>query len=78
MFVKTFSATDYNWFVKIMSIIIHIGYPKTASTWFQDEYFPEIENYDYLVDRWLFYKLIFESDSLLYNPEFTRDQVKKI
>lgn len=60
-----------------MSIIIHIGYPKTASTWFQDEYFPEIENYDYLVDRWLFYKLIFESDSLLYNPEFTRDQVKK-
>ena len=27
-----------------MSTIIHIGYPKTASSWLQEEFFPKIEN----------------------------------
>ena len=32
--------------------IIHIGYPKTASTWFQREFFPRVENGLY-IDRFL-------------------------
>jgi hypothetical protein len=60
-----------------MSVIIHIGYPKTASTWFQEMYFPKVENFDYLVDRWLFYKLFFESDSFLFDSAFTRNLISK-
>jgi hypothetical protein len=59
-----------------MSVIVHVGYPKTATTWLQDEYFPKIDNFDYLVDRWLLYRLIFESDSFLFNPEETRAIIK--
>lgn len=29
-------------------IIIHIGYPKTATTWLQKEFFPKVANWNYL------------------------------
>ena len=28
-------------------IIVHIGYPKTGTTWFQDNFYPYVENYKY-------------------------------
>lgn len=31
-----------------MQTFIHIGYPKTASTWFQEEFFPKVMNFSYL------------------------------
>ena len=33
-----------------MSILIHVGYPKTATTWFQNQLFPLIENY-HIIDK---------------------------
>ncbi len=29
------------------NIIIHVGYPKTGTTWFQDNFYPYVENYKY-------------------------------
>lgn len=29
------------------SIIIHIGFPKTATTWLQKKFYPNVENYEY-------------------------------
>jgi len=30
-----------------VSILIHVGYPKTGTTWFQTEFFPRVENINY-------------------------------
>lgn len=31
--------------------IVHIGYPKTATTWFQTRFYPRVENHDYIPHR---------------------------
>jgi len=31
-----------------MNIVFHIGYPKTATTWLQERYFPNVANYHYI------------------------------
>ncbi len=53
--------------VKIMPVIVHIGYPKTATTWFQQRFFPYIENYSYIsysrVNRIFLYSDFFEFNS---------------
>lgn len=28
-----------------MRVVIHVGYPKTATTWFQERFFPNLENF---------------------------------
>lgn len=51
-----------------MNEVIHIGYPKTASTWLQDEYFPKVKNYHFVSWREVNNQLVF-SDSLNFDPE---------
>ena len=29
------------------NLILHIGYPRTGTTWLQEEFFPQVENYKY-------------------------------
>ncbi len=41
--------------------IIHIGYPKTGSSWFQDNFYPFVGNYNYF-DREEFKTVFFKSD----------------
>lgn len=50
-----------------MSVYIHVGYPKNASTWFQSKLFPFINNYKYIT-REETNKLFFFSDTFLFNP----------
>lgn len=33
------------------NIIIHIGFPKTATTWLQKNFFPKVQNYEYFLPR---------------------------
>ncbi len=60
--------------VKIMPVIVHIGYPKTATTWFQQRFFPYIENYSYIsysrVNRIFLY-----SDFFDFDPKKTREEL---
>lgn len=49
-----------------MAVIVHVGYPKTASTWFQDEYFKHITNYN-VVNKKTVNKLICFKDSILFD-----------
>ncbi|MGE0077761.1 MAG: hypothetical protein AB7S48_07880 [Bacteroidales bacterium] len=54
-----------------MAEVIHIGYPKTATTWFQDEYFPKVENFHF--ESWKVVNRYFLlSDSFLFEAEKTR------
>jgi hypothetical protein len=32
---------------KMRNVILHVGYPKTATTWFQKEFYPKVENFRY-------------------------------
>jgi hypothetical protein len=55
-----------------LKTLLHIGYPKTASTWFQRYFYPNIENICYM-DRY-----IIQQKLLTPGPfEFYRDNVKK-
>lgn len=48
--------------------IVHIGFPRTASTWFQKNFFPKVGNYTYVERKIIQDKLIHPS-SLSFNPE---------
>jgi hypothetical protein len=54
-----------------MSILIHIGYPKTATTWFQLRFFPKIENFK-IANRDDIINLIIRPNALSFNPKLTR------
>ena len=48
-------------------VLLHIGYPKTATTWFQENFFPKVENKEYLTSSLYRSKLItglFDYDKL--------------
>ena len=47
--------------------IIHIGYPKTATTWFQNEYFPGVKYYK-LVPRQFIKKHIIQPTPFNFSP----------
>jgi len=54
-----------------MAEVIHIGYPKTATTWLQDEYFPKVKNFHF--ESWKVVNRYFLlSDSFLFDPKKTR------
>ncbi len=36
---------------KSKNIIIHIGFPKTATTWLQKHFFPKVQNFEYFLPR---------------------------
>ena len=48
--------------------IIHIGYHKTATTWFQKRFYPLVENYRY-VPRRAVQEAILETSALQFSPE---------
>jgi len=48
--------------------IVHIGYHKTATTWFQKRYYPLVENYRY-VPRRIVQKAILETTAFRFSPE---------
>jgi hypothetical protein len=50
--------------------IIHIGYPKTGTTWFQNHFYPKIVNYRYL-SRPLVFKHLIEPDIFSYDPSIS-------
>lgn len=53
--------------------IIHIGYPKTATTWFQQEFFPGVTNFT-LVPRKVIKKYIIQPTPV----EFSAQSVKRL
>lgn len=55
-----------------MQIIIHIGYHKTATTWFQKILYPNISNYHYISDRKELHKVIFEPDVFEFDEKNAR------
>jgi len=60
----------------VTSILIHIGYPKTATTWLQDIFFPKILNYHFVSWREA-NRLIYNSSCFAYNSERIRDEFFK-
>ena len=51
-------------------VILHVGYPKTATTWFQNNFYPYVENFRY-VERELFNSLFFSRDVLAIKKYLT-------
>ena len=52
-----------------MKTLIHIGYPKTGTTWFQEVFFPAISNF-HLVNRRVILEKIIRPESKNFDPEF--------
>jgi hypothetical protein len=52
---------------KLTKTIIHIGFPRTASSWFQKNLFPNVKNYT-LVEREKVHNAFIHPSSLLFNP----------
>jgi hypothetical protein len=55
-----------------MSIYIHVGYPKTASTWLQKKFFPKVRNINTL-DRKTIRKYLLDPGAFDFNVDDTRD-----
>ena len=55
-----------------MSTIIHIGYPKTASTWFQKSLFPAVENYA-LVGKTIIEEQLLKPGAFSFDPDECRN-----
>ena len=47
--------------------IVHIGYPKTATTWFQKNFYPQVRNFTY-VDRGRVRAALLEPHALAFDP----------
>ncbi len=58
-----------------MQVYIHIGYPKTATRWFQEVYFPNIKN-AIAVNRNEVYNNIIAPESFIYNPKKVTEKYK--
>ncbi|BDX37703.1 hypothetical protein CYCD_10580 [Tenuifilaceae bacterium CYCD] len=58
--------------IKIMFEIVHIGYPKTASTWLQNEYFPKVKNFHFISWPTVNNSLLF-TDCFLFDSQRVRD-----
>ncbi len=55
-----------------MRILIHVGYPKTASTWFQKQLFPKQESFHF-VERKDIVKYLISPSALNFNSTKVRD-----
>lgn len=58
-----------------MDTLIHIGYPKNASTWFQSEFFPNIDNVDYITMP-IIREQFLNPNSFNFNPEKVQSYFK--
>lgn len=52
--------------------IVHIGYHKTASTWFQRAYYPKVRNYRY-VDRLVVKEAFLADSGFKFDPDRARE-----
>jgi len=57
-----------------VKVVIHIGYPKTATTWLQDIFFPNVSNFQFVSWREA-NSLILNSDCFAFNPNNIRDKL---
>lgn len=55
-------------------MLIHIGYPKTATTWLQDIFFPNVKNFRFVNWREA-NRLILNSDCFAFNPKNVKDEL---
>jgi hypothetical protein len=55
--------------------VIHIGYPKTGTTWFQNHFYPKLTNYRYL-GRQLVFKHLIEPDIFSYDPSISKSKLE--
>lgn len=55
-------------------VLIHIGYPKTATTWLQDVFFPNVKNFRFVNWREA-NRLFLNSDCFVFNPRNVRDEL---
>lgn len=53
--------------------ILHIGYPKSASTWFQSGFYPQLEEFDYIPQ-----KTVREALLKGQSPEFNAERARRI
>jgi len=59
-----------------MNPIIHIGYPKTATSWFQKIFYPSVLNIDFINRNTIIEQLI-QPNSLDFNPDISKDYFNK-
>jgi hypothetical protein len=57
--------------------IIHLGYPKTGTTWFQDKFFPYVPNY-YYVSKEISNDLFSKPDAFSFDRQTTIEKVKQL
>lgn len=55
-----------------MSIVIHIGFHKTATSWFQKQFYPKVENFKYFSNRTLFRKELINPDYFVFDANNAR------
>lgn len=60
-----------------MNTIIHIGYPKTASSWLQDEYFPKVKNCS-VISRKTIQHCFLEPGAFEFDYDNTRNEFQKV
>jgi len=53
--------------------ILHIGYPKTASTWFQSEFYPRLANFDYVPQQ-----VVREGLRMAHTSGFSDERARRI
>lgn len=58
-----------------MKVLIHIGYHKTGTTWFQRQFYPHVRNFEYFFNRKLIRDTILNSDYYYYNPLKAREKI---
>lgn len=58
-------------------VIIHIGYPKTGSTWFQNQFFPKVKNFQF-VDRRQIKENFILTNSLDFNSKVIRNKFSEL
>jgi len=56
-----------------MSIVFHIGYPKSASTWLQENLFPKITNFTF-INQVNTNEIFLSSDVFQFNPKEIRNR----
>lgn len=61
----------------MLSPIIHIGYPKTGTTWYQKHYYPQLQNCRYFSRNELI-RLLIDVDALTFNPQKVRKQFEQL
>jgi len=54
--------------------ILHIGYHKTATTWFQRRFYPHVRNARYLSKAWVEQALL-DAGALLFDPSAVRERL---